>query len=136
MGQHGPIIYFNNCRDRDYRAHYGRHGVEDCFYDLDTFEPQVSQAKNLRPGQECIVATVSKASRANLPLPSRPVRFGKYIFRAERKLRDLKGNVCRVLCGKHVGTVATHRQGVAPKRFPMFFNKNGHFLQQSTIELR
>lgn len=134
MSRHGPVIYFNNCRGRDYLAHYNRYGIRDCFYDLETFEPQISQAKNLKSGQECIVATVSKASRATLPLPDRPVRFDKYVFRRERKLRDLKGNLCRVLCGEHIGTIATHRQGLAPKCFPMFFNKNGHFLQKSTIE--
>ena len=134
MNRHCPVIYFNNCRDRDYLKHYSRHGVTDCFYDLDTFEPQASQAKKLEPGQECIVATVSKASRATLPLSNRPLRFDKYIFRQVRMLCDLKGNLCRVLCGEHVKTVATLRQGIARKRFPMFFNKNDHFLQKSTIE--
>lgn len=134
MGRHASITYFNNCRDRKYLAHYSRHGVTDCFYDLDTSEPQASQAKNLKEGQECIVATVSKGSRAKLPLLNRPVRFDKYIFRRVEMLRDLKGSLCRVLCGEHIGTVATHRQGIARKHFPMFFNKRGHFLQRSTIE--
>ena len=134
MSQHGPIIYFNNCRGRVYSDHYDRYGASDCFYDLNTYEPEVSEAANLQPGQECIVATVSKADRAKLPLPNRSVKFAKFVFEQELRLRDLKGKVCRVLCGKHIETIATHRQGIAPKRFPMFFDKRGHFLQRSTIE--
>lgn len=134
MSQHGPIIYFNNCRDRDFLAHYGRHGVRDCFYDLGFDEPQASQAINLKPGQECIVATVDKIDRKTLPLPKRPVRFDRYIFRREEELLDSEGKRSRVLCGEYVGTIAKHRQGIAPKHFPMFFNKRGHFLQRSTIE--
>ena len=134
MSQHNPIIYFNNCRGRDFLANYSRHGVQDCFYDLYQRGVQASQATDLKPGQECVVATVTKVSRSTLPLPDRPVRFDRYVFRLERRLADLKGDDCRLFCGDHIETIATHLQAIAPRHFPMFFNKLGHFLERSTIE--
>jgi hypothetical protein len=125
--------YFNNCRGRVYLDHYERHGVNDCFYDLETFDPQASEATDLKPGQKCIVATVSKVSRSTLPLRKRPVSFDEYVFKCEVRLPDLGSKDCRVLRGKFVKNIATYPQGVARKRFPMFFNKLGHFLQKSTI---
>jgi hypothetical protein len=117
------IVYFNNCRNRDHVALFERRA----FYDLNTTGVQGKQARNLRPGQECVVATTDADK----------VRFTWYSFIAERLMRERidNGVWCRVFIGTVLFSESLSKAKAAnDPLYAPFFNVNGHFKQLSTIQ--
>lgn len=50
-----PVCFFNNCRERDHVQHYGAYA----FFELRSSGRHTVQAKNLIPGQLCVVGSYS-----------------------------------------------------------------------------
>src|SRR5436305_105199 len=53
------VVYFNNCHNRDHVALFG----SGAFFDLGTTGRQGTQARDLQPGQPCVVAEWSPDKR-------------------------------------------------------------------------
>jgi len=116
-----PTFYFNNHKRVDHRALYGR---EDAFFDLGTAGAKADQLADIRVGDTCIVAT---------PAADRQFTFAWFTYAREELLPN-KDALCRVLCGPAVKT-QIFLQGDATRQsvYAPFFDKSGHFKQQSVI---
>jgi hypothetical protein len=116
-------VFFNNCNGRDHVKLYGK----GAFYDLGTKGFQSTQATNLQPGQECVVA-----SRDGPDI----IVFKWYRFSKEVVKLDDQGILYRVFIGDIIES-KTDRfpQSVAAKKKPysIFFDVNGNFKRRSTI---
>jgi len=118
------VIHFNNCKNRDHERLFGR----GAFYDLNLTGIQGTQAVGLRPGQECVVATMA---------PDNRVIFTWFSFLRERRLRE-NGSTdrtrYRVFFGDAVLAETFSKEvGATHPRYRAFFNVKGHFKQQSSI---
>ncbi|MGD0209655.1 MAG: hypothetical protein ABSC14_01585 [Desulfomonilia bacterium] len=116
-------FYFNNCLSRDHAALYGI----DAFYDLYRSGKQAEMATNLKPNDECVVATTA---------PNGEITFDWFTFTHEDILPmpDEPGTRVRVLFGKRIRT-ETMPKSTAARTTPysVFFNVNGHFKRPSVI---
>jgi hypothetical protein len=113
--------YLNNCKNRDHAKIYG----PDAFYDLDTSGRQAEKQFIFRAGDWCVVA--------NEPT-SGIIRFAWYKFTESRLAADEKQYQVRVLYGKLEKEESIPKdEAVSHKYYRPFFNKNGHFKQQSVI---
>jgi hypothetical protein len=117
------IIYFNNCRGRDYTRIYKKNGI---FYDLKTVGIQANQVPGLRVGQECIVAA---------PATNGQVNFSWFSFLYEDPLTDETGARNRVLFGDLIKSESLSKEKAARHSvYSAFFDKNGHFKRRSVIK--
>lgn len=117
-------VYLNNCRCFDHVASYGR----DAFFDLNTFGRQATQARDLLPGQQCVVASYTDDG---------DVVFNRYRFTREtiEKHPDDPKSKVRVFRGKWLGAKTLPKSKAAKtKPFSVFFNKLTHFKRPSVIK--
>lgn len=116
-------MFFNNCANRNYIKIYGA----DAFYDLGTSGHQGDQAKNLRPGDLCIVASYQDKTKAS-------VKFSWFSFEKETLSVDENGEVQRVLRGAIKKTESMLKlQAAANPQYANMFNVLGHFKRHSAI---
>jgi hypothetical protein len=114
----------NNCRGRKHAEIF----KEGAFYDLNTSN-QSKMAANLKPGEECIVAS---------RVASRDIAFDWFAFSHERIERE-KGIALRVFYGKPIKSKSeVLSQSAALKRdlYRVFFDKNGNFKRASVPRLQ
>lgn len=117
----GDEVYFNNCSNRKHELLYG----ENAFYDLNTVGHQAQLAKELRPGDTCIVLSYDDYSRSIVAL-------SWYQFKEERLMADEKGMLCRVFFGGRKKTeFILKSDAVKSERYHHLFSKVGHFKQFS-----
>lgn len=117
-----PVVYFNNCHGRDHVRLYGK----GAFYDLNTTGFQSTKARNVRQGQECIVASKGRADQ---------IIFSRFSFLREVVMKDDTGLPCRVFFGKFLGS-NEYSKTEAARKYPYanFFDVNGNFKRHSVIE--
>jgi hypothetical protein len=117
-------IFCNNCRRRDHIALFG----EGAFYDLNREGRQATMATNLRPGDECVVAT---------PDGDGDIVFNWFSFSHEAIMRDDEGDDVRVLFGKWLRSETLSRSDAAGlEPYSVFFNVKRHFKRMSIIPSR
>jgi hypothetical protein len=85
------VCFFNNCRNRDHIALYG----SGAFFDLGNSAKQAAQARDLVPGQTCVVGAYADDGR---------VVFSWYSFTHEALLPDEHSNPVRVFFGRFVAS--------------------------------
>jgi aspartate 1-decarboxylase len=116
-------MFFNNCANRNHIKIYG----PDAFYDLGTSGHQGGQARNLRPGDLCIVASYQDKAKTS-------VKFSWFSFEKETLSVDENGEVQRVLRGPLKKTESMSKvQAAANPQYANMFNVLGHFKRPSVI---
>lgn len=119
-------FYFNNCAAR----HHARLYPKGAFYDLYQSGRQADMATDLRPGDECVVAT---------PTQDGEIEFTWFSFTHERimKMPDKPGTEVRVQFGKRLRSECLLKSEAAKTApYSVFFNVNGHFKRLSVIQPR
>jgi hypothetical protein len=113
MNAQETIAYFNNCHNRDHVALFG----SGAFFDLGTTGRQGTQARNLRPGQCCVVAECG---------PDKQIVFDWYSFAYESLLLDEHGEPDRVFFGRLFASEAVPKETAASSgRYAALFKSNG-----------
>jgi hypothetical protein len=108
------VVYFNNCHNRDHVALFG----SGAFFDLGRSGRQGSQARNLQPGQPCVVAEWA---------PDKLIVFDWYSFTYEALLPDEHGAPDRVFFGRLFASEALPKDDAArSERYAALFRSNGH----------
>jgi hypothetical protein len=114
MDAEQPVVYFNNCHNRDHIALFG----SGAFFDLGTTGRQSSQARNLHPGQPCVVAEW---------VPDKQILFDWYSFNYEALLPNEHGTPDRVLFGRLFASETLPKEAAAhSERYTALFRSNGH----------
>jgi len=114
MDAEQPVVYFNNCLNRDHVGLFG----SGAFFDLGTSGRQGTQARNLHPGQPCVVAERS---------PDKRIVFGWYSFGYEALLPDEHGAPDRVFFGRLFASETMPKETAATSgRYAALFRSNGH----------
>jgi hypothetical protein len=109
-----PIVYFNNCHNRAHVALFG----SGAFFDLGTTGRQGSQARNLHPGQPCVVAEWASDEQ---------IVFDWYSFSYEALLPDEHGAPDRVFFGRLFASETLPKDAAAhSERYAALFRSNGH----------
>ncbi len=87
---------------------------------------QANKATTFSPGDECIVATTTKEGQ---------IRFTRFRLEREEEMPDEDGEYERVFCGPSLqsDTLSKH-DSARDEVYSVFFNKNGHFKQQSVLQ--
>jgi hypothetical protein len=110
-----PVVYFNNCHNRDHVSLFG----SGAFFDLATTGRQGAQARNLHPGQPCVVA-----ERATDKL----IVFGWYSFSYEALLPNELGDPDRVYFGRLFYSETMPEESAATSdRYAALFRSKGRF---------
>ncbi len=121
MDPEEPVVYFNNCHNRDHVALFG----SGAFFDLGTTGRQGTQARNLHPGQPCVVAEWS---------PDRRIVFDWYSFSYEALLPDEHGASDRVFFGRLFASETLPKEAAAISgRYAALFRSNGHLKSGSVF---
>ncbi len=108
------IVYFNNCHNRDHVALFGN----GSFFDLATTGRQGLQARDLRPGQPCVVAEWA---------PDKRIVFDWYAFGYEALLQDEHGAPDRVFYGRLFASETMAKEAAAASaRYAPLFRSTGH----------
>jgi len=117
-------FFFNNCRARNHAALY----PAGAFYDLYRVGRQANMATDLRPGDECVVAT---------PVEGGDIDFSWFSFTHERvmDMPDEPGTRVRVLFGKLIRSECLPKtEAAGSEPYSVLFNVNGHFKRPSVIQ--
>ena len=118
-------VFFNNCRCRDHAGLFG----PTAFYDLNPTGREAEMATNLKPGEECIVASYQDGE----------VVFRWFSFSRESLLRDpgQPGTMVRVFFGKMTKSKRLSKAKAAKTEpYSVFFNVVGNFKRPSVIKPR
>jgi hypothetical protein len=108
------IVYFNNCHNRDHVALFG----SGAFFDLGTTGRQGLQARDLSPGQPCVVAEWA---------PDKRIVFDWYSFGYAALLQDEHGAPDRVFYGRlFASETMAKEQAVTSARYAPLFRSTGH----------
>ena len=108
------VVYFNNCHNRDHVAMFG----SGAFFDLGTTGRQGTQARDLQPGQLCVVAERS---------PDKRIVFDWYSFSYEALLPDEHGALDRVFFGRLFASETMAKVAAATSgRYAPLFRSTGH----------
>ncbi len=108
------VVYFNNCRNYNH-ARFG----SGAFFDLNT-EHQGKLARNLRPGQPCVVAKQSPDKRVAI--------IDWYSFVREEPHPDAQHGTLRVFFGQHLASETMAKKDAAiSSRYAPLFKRNGDF---------
>ena len=108
------VVYFNNCHNRDHVALFG----SGAFFDLGTTGRQGTQARDLQPGQPCVVAERS---------PDKQLVFDWYSFSYEALLPDEHGEPDRVFIGRLFASETMAKVTAATSgRYAPLFRSTGH----------
>jgi hypothetical protein len=97
------------------------------FYDLETTGRQARMATDLRPGEQCIVAT---------PADGGEVVFGWFALSHEELMPDPSkpGTMVRVFIGQRTQTKRMSKAAAATTApYSVFFDARGHFKHPSVI---
>jgi hypothetical protein len=114
MDAEQPVVYFNNCHNRDHVGYFG----SGAFFDLGITGRQGTQARDLHPGQPCVVA-----ERA----PNNQLVFDWYSFNYESLLADERGIPDRVFFGRIFASETLPKEAAASsERYAALFRSNGH----------
>jgi hypothetical protein len=118
-------MYFINCGSRDHALLFG----PSAFFDLGINGKQSTMAKNLLPGDTCIVARYADNNRTM-------VNLRWYSYARDTEQMDDKGTPQRVLHGilKKV-ELLTKFDAAADARYQHMFNKNGAFKRLSVLQM-
>ena len=114
---YNPLIvyFFNNCHKRDHVYHYG----PGAFFDLGLSGKQGTQARDLPPGQVCVVGTLEPGNR---------VQFNWYSFEHEAVLPDENGLPGRVFIGRCFASETLPKAKAARSvRYSALFKVNSDF---------
>jgi hypothetical protein len=112
------VVYFNNCHNRDHVRWFGSRA----FFDLSPSGRQGAQARNLSPGQCCVVAKRSVAERRD-----NRIIFDWYSFNYEALLPDERGAPDRVLFGRMFASETLAKEAAAhSERYAPLFRVNGY----------
>jgi hypothetical protein len=116
-------VFFNNCRCRDHAGLFGA----TAFFDLMTTGKQAEMATNLKPGEECIVATYGDDGE---------VLFRWFSLSRETRMPDpsAPGTKSRVFFGKMIKSKSLSKAKAAKTEpYSVFFNVLGNFKRPSVI---
>lgn len=109
-----PVVYFNNCHNRDHVRWFG----SGAFFDLGITGRQGLQARDLHPGQLCVVAERSAEDE---------LVFDWYSFSYEALLQDEHGIPDRVFYGRHFASETMAKKAAASSAlYAPLFRSNGH----------
>jgi len=118
---HQDVCFFNNCRNRDHIALYG----SGAFFDLLNSGRQITQARELTPGQACVVGNYA---------PDNRVKFNWYSFRYVAMLPDEHGELERVFFGRFlVSETLPKSKAASSVRYSALFKVTGEFKQGSVF---
>ena len=119
------LFLLNNCRGRRHSVLYG---AASAFYDLNCTSRQGQAARNIKAGDECVVAT-REGSAAD-------VHFRWFRFSHEERRPDPNDGVeYRVFFGERMRSETLDKaEATETEPYSDFFNINGHFKQMSVIE--
>lgn len=115
-------VLLNNCANRE----HARLFPSVAFFDLYNRPPHAGLAEGLAPDTECMVAS---------KVDDLTVRFTWYRFTHER-IETAKGEseAVRVFYGEELRSVTMPKaEAAATEPFAAFFDKRGHFKQQSVV---
>lgn len=116
------MFYFNNCHGRQHARIFG----SGAFYDLATTGFHASLARNLSPGEQCIVAGAAKGGQ---------VEFAWFSFVREEVKPNDKNKDCRVFFGDPIKSETCSRGDAARDGiYSAFFDKNGNFKRQCVLQ--
>lgn len=116
------VYFFNNCHNLDHVKDYGA----GAFFDLGTSGRQGNQARNLRPGQVCVVGSWSSDNR---------VVFNWYSFEYETVLPSNDGVLNRVFFGRLLTTEELPKSRAARSAlYSALFKITGDFKQGSVFQ--
>ncbi|MDE0034883.1 MAG: hypothetical protein OXU75_17390 [Deltaproteobacteria bacterium] len=116
-----PVL-LNNCRRRDHFALYG----PDAFYDLHSTGQHATMLRQLRAGDECVVAT---------PACDNCIIFNWFAFRYEKEIPDENGVKFRVFFGQYLRSEGLDKiKATKTEPYGNFFDIIGRFKQRSVIE--
>jgi hypothetical protein len=116
-------FYCNNARRRNHASVYSARA----FFDLYTTGLHAAMATDIRPGDECIVAT---------PAEPPDIEFRWYTFSHEQTMSipDEPGRQGRVFFGTPIRSETLSRtDAIARAPYSVFFNVDGHFKRRSVI---
>jgi len=121
-----PIVYFNNCHNRDHVALFG----SGAFFDLGTSGRQAAQARNLLQGQLCVVVERTTGER---------LAFGWYSFEIEVLLPPSDSSTHetfnRVFFGKLLASEEqTKSMAAHSRRYSALFKINGNLKNGSVFQ--
>jgi Domain of unknown function (DUF3883) len=115
MDSEQAVVYFNNCHNRDHVGLFG----SGAFFDLGTTKRQGTQARNLPPGQPCVVAERT---------PNGQIVFDWYAFSYEALLPDEHGEPDRVFFGRLFASETLPKDTAAhSERYAALFRSKGRF---------
>lgn len=115
-------FFFNNCHGRQHVLLYGNRA----FFDLETSGRQSRQARDLEPGQVCVVGSYGSSGEQ--------VVFRWYAFSREASLRDDDLSMMRVFFGRSLGSETMSKQSAARSiRYRTLFKRTGDFKQGSVF---
>lgn len=113
MNAEDSVAYFNNCHNRDHVALFG----SGAFFDLGTTGRQGTQARDLQPGQLCVVAERGQ---------NKQIVFDWYSFSYEALLCDEHDAPDRVFFGRLFASEALPKHIAAKSdRYAALFKSNG-----------
>ena len=115
MNSEESIAYFDNCLNRDHVALYG----SGAFFDLGCTGRQGTQARNLQPGQPCVVAECG---------PDKQIVFDWYSFSCEVPLHNEHGTPDRVFFGRLFASETLPKETAArSERYAALFRSSSQF---------
>jgi len=121
MAEAPGIVYFKNSHKRDFVALYG----SGAFFGLDTSGRQGTKARNLRPGQTCVVAERVSANQ---------VTFHWYSLTRETLLANEDGGQDRVFFGTFLASETLAKRSAAGcEHYSVLFKDNGNFKDGSVF---
>lgn len=116
------VFFFNNCHGREHVPLYGNRA----FFDLEVSGRQSRQARDLEPGQICVVGSYGSSDEQ--------VVFRWHMFSREAPLRDDDRSMMRVFFGHSLGSEIMSKQSAARSvRYRALFKRTGDFKQGSVF---
>lgn len=116
-------FFFNNSRCREHGRLYGA----DAFYDLNLTGKQATMATDVKPGDQCIVAT---------PIRDGMIEFGWFSFAHAQvlPLPEEPGSSVLVFFGNRLRTETLSKaDAVHTEPYSVYFNVNGDFKRPSVV---
>lgn len=114
------MLLFNNCHNRPHEQLYGT----GAFFDLDQLGTQGQQARNLAPGEECVVASAAKDGLV----------FDRWKLSRVAIMPSREGNDVRVFFGERLrSTQMTREDARRSALYGAYFDSRGHLHQTSVV---
>lgn len=114
------MLLFNNCHNRPHEQLYG----PGAFFDLDQTGTQGQQARNLAPGEECVVASEGKDGLV----------FDYWKLSRVAIMPSEEGNDVRVFFGERLRSERLAREDARKSVvYGAYFDSLGHFHRTSVV---